>query len=448
MPKRTVFTTISPLPPGISRELVLDFLHNHEEMIDLNPLIMERHPIDPPADCPPEERHCIWYSLTDKIAYLPGGLATGDVSYTCAFHDLPDGIQTHCRAPLGVDIRDKWTLNGTLPGEPVQPVELGIGAPLTGLYIREDVDLRCNILTTAFVKKNLKKSHATLVEHLVAKAKRMTAAGAGSGSSHAHGRQHSRVSAGAAAPRPWVPVGSGGVQPTGLGVHPAAPHAAVSSHHTGGRDGRTGTPPGYPPPAYGSSTAQYPSSGGGADTSAPSEKYRAVARHQPHLLSYAAHRSAQPSPQPPAVPPYDLPVASSSDPALYPDPLRLRSASSGSTTLTANSYREDGGLSGPGGANVNDARPRHGHQQHHSYHYQVPPQHQQQHQQPRGGRGGTGGQQQEHPDYPQMNPYRLDVDLGPPLEKPAVVLAELPNEKDSRRQQQQQQQVRYFAELE
>ncbi|ROW05859.1 hypothetical protein VMCG_05292 [Cytospora schulzeri] len=175
MSKRTVFTTISPLPGGISREFVIDFLHNHVGMIDLNPLVKERHPIKPPPGAPADEAHCVWYSLTDRITYLPGGLASGDISYTCAFHDIPNGIQTHCRAPLNVDIREKWTLNGTLPGEAPEPVELGIGAPATGLYIREDVDLRCNFLMAGFVKKNLTKAHAKLVDRLVEKAKLVAA---------------------------------------------------------------------------------------------------------------------------------------------------------------------------------------------------------------------------------------------------------------------------------
>lgn len=175
MSKRTVFTTVSPLPAGISREVVLDFLHNHVEMIDLNPLVTERHPITPPMNVSADEKDCIWYSLTDKIEYLPGGKVSGDISYTCAFHDLSNGIQTHCRAPLGVDIREKWTLCGSLPGEPAQPVELGLGAPSSGLYIREDCDLRCNILMTSFVKKNLKRAHATLVKRLVENAKAASA---------------------------------------------------------------------------------------------------------------------------------------------------------------------------------------------------------------------------------------------------------------------------------
>ncbi|KAI1108091.1 hypothetical protein F5Y14DRAFT_114799 [Nemania sp. NC0429] len=170
MSKRTTFTTISPLPAGIPREVVIEFLHNHQEMIDLNPLIIERHPIPPPPHAPDEENRCVWWSLTDKIAYLPGGLVSGQVAYTAAFNDLPNGVQTHCYAPLGTDIRERWSLGGTLPGEPLEPVEIGLGAPRQGLYLREDVELRCNFMMAGFVKKTLKNAHGTLVERLCQKA--------------------------------------------------------------------------------------------------------------------------------------------------------------------------------------------------------------------------------------------------------------------------------------
>ncbi|KAI2635076.1 hypothetical protein GGS21DRAFT_516725 [Xylaria nigripes] len=170
MSRRTTFTTISPLPPGISREVVINFLHNHIGMIDLNPLIIGRHPIPPPSHAPEEETRCVWWSLTDKISYLPGGLVSGEIEYTVAFNNLPDGIQTHCYAPMGTDIRERWSLCGTLPGEPHEAIEIGLGAPSQGLYIREDVDLRCNFMMSAFVKKTLKKAHGALVERLCQKA--------------------------------------------------------------------------------------------------------------------------------------------------------------------------------------------------------------------------------------------------------------------------------------
>lgn len=170
MSKRTVFTTITPLPPGVTRHHVLSTLHNHVEMIDLNPLVIDRHPIKPPSKATPEEFHCVWYLVTDRVSYLPGGLVSSKISYPACFHDLANGIQTHIYAPMGLEIRGKWTLGGSLPSEPAAPVEMGIGVPMQGLYVREDVDMRCNILMTGFVKKTLKAAHAELVQRLSVKA--------------------------------------------------------------------------------------------------------------------------------------------------------------------------------------------------------------------------------------------------------------------------------------
>ncbi|KAL8701076.1 MAG: hypothetical protein Q9224_000668 [Gallowayella concinna] len=168
MSKRTVFTTITALPAGITRETVIETLHNHFEMIDLNPLVIERHPIKAPRKASPEEFHSIWYHVVDKISYFPG--YSGRTEFDVCFHDLKNGLQTHCYAPLGLDIKDKWSLGGTLPHEPKEPVEIGIGVPKEGLWLREDVDMRCNLMVTGFVKKTLKKAHGTLVERLVEKA--------------------------------------------------------------------------------------------------------------------------------------------------------------------------------------------------------------------------------------------------------------------------------------
>jgi len=170
MSKTTHFVTVTPLPAGITRETVLCTLHNHFEMIDLNPLVTERHPIKPPSIASPEEFHCKWYSVTDKVKYLPGGLYTGSVTFSACFHDLPDGLQTHIYAPMGLDMKGRWTLGGTLPGEPVQPVELGYGVPKQGLWLREDVTMKCNVVMTKFVKGTTKKAHGSLVQRLVEKA--------------------------------------------------------------------------------------------------------------------------------------------------------------------------------------------------------------------------------------------------------------------------------------
>lgn len=56
-------------------------------------------------------------------------------------------------------------------GEERKAQELGIKAPEEGLWLREDIDLKCGIGFTKFVKKKLKESHEVLVARLVEKAK-------------------------------------------------------------------------------------------------------------------------------------------------------------------------------------------------------------------------------------------------------------------------------------
>lgn len=165
MSKRITFTTITPLPASAARETAVAYLHNHLAMIDLNPLVQSRHHLMcPPPHAKPSELRCTWYAITDRL--VPG--VRSPVTYTAAFTNLPSGLQTHTYAPMGCDIRGKWTIGGSLPGETREPVEPGLKVPSSGLYLREDVDLRCNLLMAGFVKKTLKKAHAGLAERLVA----------------------------------------------------------------------------------------------------------------------------------------------------------------------------------------------------------------------------------------------------------------------------------------
>lgn len=149
-------------------------VHNHDEMIELNPLVIEHHPIKTPRDAPADEfLDCVWQELTDKVHYLPGGLVKGKVSYKACFHDIPIGLQTHIYAPTGLDIREKWSIGGSLPGEPPEPRELGVDLPASGLYLREECDMRCNRFLAGLVRKNLDSAHKTLVERILKKAQRI-----------------------------------------------------------------------------------------------------------------------------------------------------------------------------------------------------------------------------------------------------------------------------------
>ena len=63
MSKTSVFTTVTPLPAGITRASVIETYHNHVEMIELNPLVVERVLCKAPSFASAEEFHATWYTI-------------------------------------------------------------------------------------------------------------------------------------------------------------------------------------------------------------------------------------------------------------------------------------------------------------------------------------------------------------------------------------------------
>ena len=172
MRKKENYTHITPIPSYIPRQLAIDILHSHGEIITINPLVINYEPIKAPRDAPADEFYSTWYEIEQRIQFVPGAgkMGSGKIKFNGCFHDLPWGLQTHIYAPMKVDMRNKWRIAGNQPGEPREPVEMGIGAPPDGLYLREDVEIKCNITMMSFVKKEAKAASKILVDRLIKKA--------------------------------------------------------------------------------------------------------------------------------------------------------------------------------------------------------------------------------------------------------------------------------------
>ncbi|KAK5682867.1 hypothetical protein LTS12_029196, partial [Elasticomyces elasticus] len=125
--KRAVFTTTTTLPAAAPRDMVLETLQNHQEMIQLNPLVTNYKPCYPAAAAPTEEldSEWTWYEITDRISFLPGGLMRGNVSYKGCFRDIPRGIRTHVYAPTGLDIQATWSVGGSQPDDTGRDIKEG-----------------------------------------------------------------------------------------------------------------------------------------------------------------------------------------------------------------------------------------------------------------------------------------------------------------------------------
>jgi hypothetical protein len=179
--KKEVFTTITPIPGFIPRQLAIDILHSHSEVITLNPLVLEHKPIKAPRDAASDEFYSTWYEIIERIQYIPGmgKMGSGKISFNGCFHDMPWGLQTHIYAPMNIDLRNKYRIDGNQPGyeAPVQP-EIGLaglGAPADGLYLREDIEIKCNIAVMSFVKAQLKAASKEMVSRIIKKAELLDA---------------------------------------------------------------------------------------------------------------------------------------------------------------------------------------------------------------------------------------------------------------------------------
>ncbi|KAI0802192.1 hypothetical protein GGR55DRAFT_683603 [Xylaria sp. FL0064] len=179
--KKEVYTIITPIPGFIPRQLAIDILHSHGEVITLNPLVLGHKQIKAPRDAATDEYFSTWYEITERVQFVPGmgRFGSGKISFNACFHDLPWGLQTHVYAPLNIDMRNKYRIGGNQPGvEPPEPAEIGLaelGVPKDGLYLREDIEIRCNIAMVATVKAQMKAASKEMVERIIKKAELLDA---------------------------------------------------------------------------------------------------------------------------------------------------------------------------------------------------------------------------------------------------------------------------------
>ncbi|KAH6646682.1 hypothetical protein BKA67DRAFT_525616 [Truncatella angustata] len=174
--KKEVYTVITPIPGFIPRQLAIDILHSHGEVITVNPLVLGHKPIPAPRDAPSDEFYSTWYEITERLQFIPGigRLGSSVVHFNGVFHDLPWGLQTHIYAPANVDLRNKYRIGGNQPGvEPPEQHEIGLGklnVPKDGLYLREDIEIRCNFTMVSFVKSQMKAASKEMVDRIIKKA--------------------------------------------------------------------------------------------------------------------------------------------------------------------------------------------------------------------------------------------------------------------------------------
>ncbi|KAF3385440.1 hypothetical protein F1880_002286 [Penicillium rolfsii] len=178
MRRKETYTNITPIPSNVPRQLALDILHSHGEIITLNPLVLSYHAIRAPRNAAADEYYFTWYEIIERVQYVPGlgKMGSGKISFKGCFHDTEWGLETHTFVPLGIDIKSKWRIAGNQPDEPHKLNEVRPdAAPANGLYLQEDIEINCNITLISFVKGQLKAASKVLVDRLIKKAELLDA---------------------------------------------------------------------------------------------------------------------------------------------------------------------------------------------------------------------------------------------------------------------------------
>ncbi|KAG5926355.1 hypothetical protein E4U42_003389 [Claviceps africana] len=178
---RKALTFITPIPSFIPRQLALDILHSHSEVITLNPLVLDHKPIPAPRDAPSDEFYSTWYEMTDKIQVVPGvgSMGASKLTLTGCFQNMPWGVQMHIYAPLKVDFRCRYEVAGNEAGiEPAEQRDMeleSLGVPEDGLYLRVDIEVKCNVAMAGFVRSQIEASSRKMVERIMKKAELLDA---------------------------------------------------------------------------------------------------------------------------------------------------------------------------------------------------------------------------------------------------------------------------------
>lgn len=136
-------------PSDITRTQAIAALHDHEVLIKMDPHLVSYTSL-PSSPSTPETKI---YKVLDKMEQIPKALWSQDVHSDLQYTNLPNGIRTNVKAPLGL-VMDTHLIVEERPGGQ--------------LVITEDVEIKCSRLMMPVVKgqceANWKDIHKRFIE--------------------------------------------------------------------------------------------------------------------------------------------------------------------------------------------------------------------------------------------------------------------------------------------
>ncbi len=169
MMRTTKYTIINPLLADVLCQLIIDMLHSHDKIIELNLLVLKHHFVKVLNDTFSDEYFLTWHEITEHLQYI------SKMTFKKVFHNMPWGLQTHIYVLTEINLKNKYQIKGSQLNKPQMLWELSNKSSVDELYLQENVKIMCNFIIISYVKKNVQKVLTVLIAQMLKKAKLLDA---------------------------------------------------------------------------------------------------------------------------------------------------------------------------------------------------------------------------------------------------------------------------------
>lgn len=150
------------IPSTVTSESVIAFLHNHQAVIGLSPLVTSSERVATSTSSSQDE-----YNVHEEISVLPMGLYKKTISFKAIFEDRDTGVWSKVFAPLGFVSEALYTVERVADDHAADVVD-GNGARIESEWVLEEtITSSCNIIFKAFVDASLVPTRRTMAQKLM-----------------------------------------------------------------------------------------------------------------------------------------------------------------------------------------------------------------------------------------------------------------------------------------
>jgi hypothetical protein len=188
MPSKHRTTLTIPLPANQTPYALVDALHSHDPVVKHQEFIQSWTKVPSselaipahvaPFFAPATDAPIVTYQVAEAIPIVPGigSAGTYTIQFPAAFQDTVNGLRVWSVAPMGVEVKNVWTIHGTDPHRRAQRLSVDDfvrlrDRPDEARYYEwtlfEECEVSCSGMLMPFVKSRLEAGHRNICRKMM-----------------------------------------------------------------------------------------------------------------------------------------------------------------------------------------------------------------------------------------------------------------------------------------